>query len=174
MKRWLARIVTGIVVMIAVVFAIGFTLPRDHRATSRIVVGQAPAAVWDAVRDVGTTPAWWSGLRSAVRLPDDSRGQAWDETFADFRTRVTLQIDSTRWTMTSVLDGTGQGFGGTWTYVVTSDSEATVVTVTEAGWVSNPVFRVLSHLSDVHGTIDSYLIALGHHFGETVTPQHLE
>jgi len=62
-------------------------------------------------------------------------------------------------------------YSGTWTYVVTSVDGGTVVTVTEHGEVSNPVFRFLSRF--VFGqtrTMDAYLEAIGRRHGESVTP----
>ena len=49
----------------------------------------------------------------------------------------------------------------------------TRVTVTEAGWIANPFFRVMAQLGGFHGTIDGYLTALGARFGEAVTPEHV-
>ena len=48
------------------------------------------------------------------------------------------------------------------------------MTVTEQGWVANPLFRFLSRVVFGHyGTLDSYLTALGKRFGEDVMPVHL-
>jgi hypothetical protein len=44
--------------------------------------------------------------------------------------------------------------------------------VTEDGWVSNPMFRVISKLMGHHTTLDSYLRALGKKLGEESSPSH--
>jgi len=65
-------------------------------------------------------------------------------------------------------------FGGTWTYEVAAVDGGSQVTITEDGWVANPLFRFLSHtVFGVHGTMDGYLKALGKRFGEAVTPEHV-
>jgi hypothetical protein len=63
----------------------------------------------------------------------------------------------------------GASFGGTWTYELTPDQVGTKISVTEAGWIGNPIFRTLSRfVFGYHSTLDSYLKSLGKRFGETV------
>jgi len=78
--------------------------------------------------------------------------------------RLITQIDAPR----------GAPFGGFWVYELTPSGGGTRVTVTEQGWVANPLFRFLSRVVFGHyGTLDSYLTALGKRFGEDVMPVHL-
>ena len=35
----------------------------------------------------------------------------------------------------------GTPFGGTWTFEITPDGTGSRVTVTERGWIANPIFR---------------------------------
>jgi hypothetical protein len=48
------------------------------------------------------------------------------------------------------------------------------VTVTEAGYVNNPLFRTMMKVMGAHKTADGYLSALGKKFGETVKPEHVD
>ena len=49
--------------------------------------------------------------------------------------------------------------------------DASRVTITERGWVSNPIFRFVSRFVMGHtSTLDAYLRALGKHFGSEPTP----
>jgi len=49
----------------------------------------------------------------------------------------------------------------------------TKISVTEAGWIGNPIFRFLSRfVCGYYGTLDGYLKALGKRFGEAVQPAH--
>lgn len=64
------------------------------------------------------------------------------------------------------------GYSGAWTYDFTKDAAGTRVQITEAGEVSNILFRFLSRLVFGHtGTMEKYLTALGKKFGEEVSPQ---
>lgn len=62
---------------------------------------------------------------------------------------------------------TGAPFGGSWTYQVTPVDGGSRVSVTEDGWVSNPIFRFMARfVFGYHSTLDSYLRALGRRFGD--------
>ena len=65
-------------------------------------------------------------------------------------------------------------YGGAWEYVVSADSadeNRTLVTITERGYVSNPIFRFVSRFFIGHySTLESYVRALGRKFGGDVTP----
>ena len=64
------------------------------------------------------------------------------------------------------------GYSGTWTYTLTKEAAGTRVQITEAGEVSNILFRFLSRFVFGHtGTMEKYLTALGKKFGEEVSPQ---
>jgi hypothetical protein len=68
----------------------------------------------------------------------------------------------------------GMPFGGAWEYQVApaaGDTTKTVVTITERGWVSNPIFRFVSKFVMGHySTLDTYLRALSRRFGSEVAP----
>jgi hypothetical protein len=75
--------------------------------------------------------------------------------------------------VTQIDPTAGGAFGGTWTYELASDGTGTRISVTEAGWISNPIFRFMSRfLFGYYGSLDKYLKALGSRFGETVQPTH--
>ena len=63
-------------------------------------------------------------------------------------------------------------FGGRWEYEIAPDgADASRVTITERGWVSNPIFRFVSRFVMGHtSTLNAYLRALGKHFGTEPTP----
>lgn len=64
------------------------------------------------------------------------------------------------------------GYSGSWTYTFTKEPAGTRVQITEAGEVSNILFRFMSRfVFGQSSTIEKYLIALGKKFGEDVSPQ---
>lgn len=77
--------------------------------------------------------------------------------------------------VTRIASPPGAAFGGTWTYEVRAADGGSRLTITEDGWVANPLFRFMAHtIFGVHGTMDGYLKALGTRFGETVEPEHVK
>ena len=66
-------------------------------------------------------------------------------------------------------------FGGTWTYQLEPAGPETRLSITEDGYVSNPLFRVMMYaMGGVHRTADGYLRALGTKLGEPVQPVHVK
>lgn len=64
------------------------------------------------------------------------------------------------------------GYSGTWTYTFQGTADGTRLEITEAGDVSNVLFRFVSRFIFGHtATIEGYLVALGKKFGEEVSPQ---
>lgn len=173
MKRTL---LWGSVALLAVVvggYLVGLLLPVDHQAASRITLSQPRDTVWAVVRDLGGHARWWPDVTAMEPL--EGEGERWvrvDVRGDRMPLRVMVDIPPTQ-VITEILDA-GLPFGGTWTYdVVPSGDGTTVVTVTEEGYIYQPFFRVISVLIGYHHTMDSYLVALGAHFGEDVTPDHL-
>jgi hypothetical protein len=89
--------------------------------------------------------------------------------------RLLLRIEDAKPTsrMRSVIEDTGEPFGGEWTYQLTPAGNGCTLDITEDGWVSNPVFRVVSRVIGHHRTMDSYLAALARRFGAPATIEHV-
>jgi hypothetical protein len=64
-------------------------------------------------------------------------------------------------------------FGGRWVYELAPNSTGTTVTVTEEGWVKNPLFRLMSRLGGQHGSVDGYLSALARKLDAVAKPEHV-
>jgi uncharacterized protein YndB with AHSA1/START domain len=175
--KWVLIVVGGLVGLIALMALVGAFLPRDHRATSTITLHQPPDSVWQTVRDMGGIPAWWPEMKESVRLPDKDGHEAWRQKVSGFdMPLVVLESQPPRRLVTKIDSpaGGGAAFGGTWTYELTPDGGGTRISVTEAGWISNPIFRFMSRfLFGYYGSLDGYLKHLGKRFGEDVRPEHL-
>ena len=172
--RWTVIVVGSLIGLVLLVAAVGLALPRRHRATSRIRLAQPPDSVWAVVRDFGSIPSWWPEVARVDRLEDANGRERWQETLGGNMTMV-LQVaeDSPPTRLRGVIEDTGAPFGGEWIYQITPDGAGSQVEVTEDGWVSNPIFRVVSRLVGHHRTLDSYLSALAKRFGSSVTPEHV-
>jgi hypothetical protein len=128
--KWVLFGVIGVIALVAIVAAIGATLPRGHKASRTLRVSRAPADVWPAI--VAAT--------SASGVPVD-----------------VLESAPPHRQVTGVKE-TEKMFGGTWTIVVEPQPGGSTVTVTEDGWVANPIFRFVSRfVIGHHATIDGVL-----------------
>lgn len=173
--RWVLIVLGSVVGLIIVIALIGLLLPRNHRATSRLSLPQPPDTVWATVRDFGQLAAWWPDVKEVERLEDADGRERWRESLAGDMTlvlRIAEESPPTR--LRSVIEDTGEPFGGEWVYQVAADGGGSIVEITEDGWVSNPIFRVVSRLMGHHRTMDSYLTALGRKFGVAAGPEHVD
>jgi hypothetical protein len=119
-----------IVGLVAVVVGIGSMLPRTHKASRTLRVKRSPADVWPVVVQV----------TQASDVPVDVLDSRPPNRLV---TRVTEKE---------------KNFGGTWTIDFAPVDGGSTVTVTEDGWVANPVFRFVSRLIiGHHATMDGML-----------------
>ena len=173
--KWVVIVLGGALALVALITLIGAFVPREHRATSTVILHQPADSVWRVVRDLGGVPAWWPEIKESVRLPDKDGHEVWRQKMSGWDVPL-IVIESTapRRLVTQIDTSAGGAFGGTWTYEFTPDSGAgTKISVTEAGWIGNPIFRTLSRfVFGYYGSLDGYLKALGKRFGETVEPVH--
>ena len=156
----------GIVVLIAI---IGAFLPRDHVASTSASIPAVPEDVWLAITNVAAAPEW-RGLKSVEVLSTPGKPLRWREVsgFGPITFEQEEAIPNKKF-VARIAD-TDQGFGGTWTYEIEPIANGSRVTITERGFVTNPLFRFMSRFVFGHyGTQESYLRALGKKFGETVT-----
>jgi hypothetical protein len=173
--KW-ALIGAGLVVaLVIVVAAIGALLPREHVATMSARIAARPVAVWDAITRPESFASWRSDVTRVDVLPPASTGPSWREhTRNGSLTMVVDRADPPRRLTTRIVD-VNLPYGGSWDYDIAPDgSDGSLVTITERGWVSNPMFRFVSRFIMGHtATIDAYLRALGKHFGSEPTPQRI-
>ena len=172
--KWVLIVLGGLVGLIALMALIGAFVARDHRATSTITLRQPPDSVWRVVRDLGNITAWWPAMEKTERLPDRDGHEVWRQKMSGFDVPIIVLESAPPRRLMTQIDPTADGaFGGTWSYELASDGTGTRISVTEAGWISNPIFRFMSRfLFGYYGSLDKYLKALGSRFGETVQPTH--
>src|SRR5262245_15700119 len=167
--KWIVFAVGGLVVLAAVIAIIGSTLPRTHMASRTLRVKRAPVDVWTAITQA----------MSASDVPTDI-----------------VESDPPRRLVSRVKD-TEKMFGGTWTVAIAPDDPSTLrepqgrpeqsrgatssgqapstssgqagctITITEEGWVANPIFRFVSrYVMGHHATMDALLRTVAKSFGE--------
>jgi uncharacterized protein YndB with AHSA1/START domain len=169
--RWLAVVAVIVIGVPAVVVLAGTMLPRDHLATMSITLRAEPARVWALVSDVGGTARWRPDVKAVeAQTPVEGR-ERFVEVGRHGRTpfEVVFREPPGR-QVVRVLDD-GMPFGGTWTYELAPSGEGTRLTISEAGFIRNPVFRVMSRIAfPPTATMDAYLRALAAELGENAEP----
>lgn len=172
--KWVLIALGVLVGLVALMALIGAFVPREHRATSTVTLQQPIDSVWTVVRDLGGVPSWWPEIKESVRQPDRNGQETWRQKMSGFDVPLIVVESSAPSKLVTQIDtSAGGAFGGTWTYLLTPDSDGTKISVTEAGWIGNPIFRFLSRfLFGYYGSLDGYLKALGKRFGTEVQPAH--
>lgn len=160
--------------VIVLVMVTGLFLSRTHRVTSRLALPVPPESVWSVVRDIGQLPSWWTDVKGVERVEQGDGKERWRETMGgDMRLVLRIEDAEPPRRMRSIIEDTGEPFGGEWVYLVASAPGGSTIEITEDGWVSNPVFRVVSRVIGHHRTIDSYLAALARRFGAPARIEHV-
>jgi nicotinamidase-related amidase len=166
------------IALFAIVLAMtlaGLALPRAHRAARTARLARSADDVWRAIRDIDAQPAWRRGL-GRIERQDAGR---WREHSRHGVIAFALDEDAPPRAgapgrlVTRIADDR-LPFGGRWIHVVAPDRDdphATRVTITEDGFVTNPLFRFLSRFVFGHATtLEQYLVDLGRHLGVEVSP----
>jgi uncharacterized protein YndB with AHSA1/START domain len=171
MLKWLVRIVIGLGVFVAIVVAIGYSLPQSHVASRTAQFSQPPERVWAAITDFTAFPSWRKDVQSVEVLTLADGKRSWRETSAkgSSLTFVTDAWEPPRHMRARIADQ-DLPFGGSWDYAISPNEKGSTVTITEHGEVYNPIFRVVSRFMSNTATIDAYLSALAGKLGDSYTP----
>jgi uncharacterized protein YndB with AHSA1/START domain len=169
----------GLLLLFAVIFAIvlvvvtiGAFLPQQHIATRAARFRQSPDAIWQAITDYGTFPAWRKDVLRVEPLPEVHGKPVWREFDRHGRSipyEVMVMVPP-RALVVRIADPK-LPFGGTWTYEISSPADGgSLLRITEDGEIYNPIFRFVSRFVFGYSpTQEQYLQALGAKFGESVT-----
>jgi uncharacterized protein YndB with AHSA1/START domain len=165
--RWALIVVVAVVALLGLVAAAGAMLPRSHVARRSLRLRRAAASeVWALVADLSTASSWRRDVKRTERAADRNGHAVWVEHGANGAIAFEiLEAVPPRRLVTEIVDSSM--FGGTWTYDIVPEEDATVLTITENGWVANPVFRLVAKYGfGHHATIDAYLKNVATRFGE--------
>jgi len=170
--KWALLIAGSLVGLLILVAIVGAMLPRDHVASVTATIAGAPDKVWAALTDAASYPTWRSDVRKVEVL--STSPLTWKEHTKQGDMTLATEIVEPPTRLVGRIQDKGMPFGGAWEYriaPVAGDAGKSVVTITERGWVSNPVFRFVSKFVIGHySTLDTYLRALGRKFGTEVIP----
>jgi hypothetical protein len=137
--KWVGLVVAGLAALTAIVALVGMQMPRDHVASRTLRVRRPPEEVWPVV----------ARLMASSSVPVDI-----------------IEDDPPR-RLVSRVKATEKMFGGTWTVVSVPVPEGSTLTITEDGWVANPIFRFVSRfVVGHHATMDGILKNVAKELGE--------
>jgi uncharacterized protein YndB with AHSA1/START domain len=157
--------------LILLVWMVGSLLPRDHLSQVAIQLEADPDRVWNLISDVGGTGRWRPEVRNIEMQPAVSGRVRFVETTGQGATpfEVLSQEPPARQVIRVVDDGLP--FGGTWTWELSPAGSGTRLTMSEAGFIRNPVFRVASRIVfPPTKMMLGYLRALARELGESAEP----
>ncbi len=167
--RVLTFVAASLVMLIGVAGMIGFTLPRHYHATSHAFYRAPRDSVWAVVADIERSPRWRTDITGVKRLPDRDGHPVWEQESRGGAWPLELTRIAPPDTLVAAAADTTQGYGGAWTYTLASGRGGTTVTVAEAGFVDNPMFRFLAHfVFGLRTGQQQYLRDLGKRLGEAV------
>ena len=162
----------GIVLLIGTVLGIGALLPVDHVASRSAHYAQPPDVVWRAITEYEEFPAWRPSVDSIEALGDAGGATGWVERSSTGALPLAVEEATAPRRLVLRIAADNLGFGGTWTYEIRAEEGGSTLTITENGTVSNLFFRFMSRfVFGYTATIETYLVDLGHKFGEETTPR---
>ena len=165
--KWLPIGLAVVAALVLIVVIVGTLLPRGHVASRTLRVRRPPADVWALITGVDAFTSWRPDVKTVERLPDRNGRPIWKERVSGMDIPLeTTESDPPRRLVLRIADPK-LPFGGTWTYVIAPTPDGSTLTITEDGFVSNPVFRLMSRLVfGHHATIDAYLKNVAKRFDE--------
>lgn len=169
LMKWVLLTVAILALIGGATVIVGLLLPRDHVASTTTHLNAPPDSVWQALVEVSDYPRWRPGVRSVDILSTEG-ALRWREHGRDGAIAFERSEEQRPHRLvTRIVDET-LPFGGTWTYDLASDAGGTGLTITERGYVTNPLFRFMSRfVFGHHRTQEDFLRALGRRFGHDVT-----
>ena len=158
--------------LVALMALIGLLLPRDHVAARAASFKQPPAELFAVIRDFAAAAAWRGDVERVELLEPVAGRVRYRETGKQGKVTYELMEEDAPRRMVVRIADEDLPYGGTWTFELAPRDGGTELAITERGFVTNPLFRFLSHfVFSASASIDGYLKALGKKLGEDVVPR---
>lgn len=169
--KYVLIVAAVLVAIVLIVLGVGYSLPRDHRATGEATLRTSPQSLYHLITDVDRFPQWRSSVERIERLPDSAGKTRFREIGGDGT--ILYEVDSAvpnQRLVTRIADPT-LPFGGSWTYELVPRGDSTTLRITENGEVYNPIFRFVSRFVMGHtATIEKYLNDVRRYVEKTASP----
>jgi hypothetical protein len=167
--RWVGAVFAALAFAMLLMIAVGTSLPMYHVATCSAVYAQSAPALFSTVEDDASSPTWRSDVTKVVSMRGERGKRVWVETNRNGQTVAYAEYQRilNRGILRGIEDLT-LPYGGLWAYSFRPSGSGTTVTITETGWIYNPIFRLVEHfVTGYTGTIHTYLVDLGRKYAQT-------
>jgi uncharacterized protein YndB with AHSA1/START domain len=172
MKRWMLVVLGVVIGLPLAAYGAGSFIPRNHVARLEIDLAAPPGRVWNLISDFQNTPSWRPDITRVRMDPVTAGAFRFTETSSegDMPFEVVRQEPPNRQIVRIVDDN--QPFGGTWTWRLEPQGAGTRLTISEDGFIKNPLFRLMgAFFFSPTDTIDRYLRDLAKALGEKAEPR---
>lgn len=158
---WILMVMGLLVAIVAALIVGGLATPREHVASRSRTYRTSPETLWQIVRDVASYASWREDMIDVQMVTGEEPAVQWREISSGGS--VTFGIieeqPPTRF-VARVMDD-DLPWGGTWSWSIVPTAEGATLTITEHGFVNNPIFRFIgTHFMGFTKSIDQYLRAL--------------
>lgn len=157
-------IILGLILLIpAVIWLIGMTLPQSHTVTISQPFNTSPGELYMMITDIRSFPDWRSNIERIEFLNEDEENPIWREHYSNedpLSFRITEK--TANHSVTVQIADDDLPFSGSWSYnIEPANDEGALLMITENGEVYNPIFRFVSAYVLGHdNTINQYMIDL--------------
>lgn len=159
--KMLLYAVIALMAIVGLVALIGMFLERDH-VVSRTRHFAAPREVaWSVIRDVARHSEWRSDVERVELVTDVGGKSGFRERGSHGAVLYAIDVDEAPAKLVTRIADDSLPYGGTWTIEIRAVDGGCEVTITERGFVKNPIFRFLSKtVFSRAATMEKYLDAL--------------
>ena len=173
---WLLYVLSALAVLVVIMAIVGMRMPAEHVVARRARLGK-PDQVWTALTALDAQPSWRKGLRNIEHLEARDGKPCFRELTS--QGVITYVLDEERapaggqpgLRITRIADDR-LPFGGRWIYELAPDG---TLTITEDGFVKNPIFRFLSRTVFAQSaTLEQFLRELAFQIGSDASPEAAE
>lgn len=169
----LGYLIAGIALIAVLILGTGLVLPRNHVAAVQATYRAPADSIFAAITDVARGAQWRTGVDSVKVL--EQNPLKWTEYAEWGNLTMVMQEAAGPSRVVSRIADESQGFGGTWSYDIRDTGAGRAVTITENGFVGNPIYRFMSRFVFGHYTgLETYAKDLGRRFGENIEPQRVK
>ncbi len=153
----------SVLALIALVFAVGFSLPKQREFVKQAALKSPPEKVFQLVTDVQGQVSWRSDVRE-IKVIDEKTWTEVPRKGAPITFRTKQKVENRLFEIEIIAP---ESFNGHWVGTFEKTPTGTNVVFKEAVVIENPFFRVLDLVFvDLDQTMDVYLANLKTKLGE--------
>ena len=147
-----------ILLVVGVVWFIGYRLPQNHQASREREFAYPPEKVYGWISNPATYPKWRTGVQKVEILPDSEKLKRFTEIGLHDEVTYVVEENVPNKHFVTRITTKDLGYGGSWTFDMQPTAKGTLLTITEDGEVYSPFFRFVSHyIMKPTGSIDKYM-----------------